>query len=150
MNLVKKIKDILFEVEEDENENTDVIKVKEKDNTIENLNASKEKEEIKEEVVTKNEEIPSERELFKVDSNTFTFPDFDEEEFQSNYAKNVELEDRSKDKINNVNNNVREQTQFRSNNNVLDFERKKNAEKRNEYQKHERSLEKEERVEKKK
>ncbi len=116
MSLVKKLKDILFEVEEDE---TQPVKIREEE---------KKEEPIKIEPVKETKNIPdtpkasfdstsatSERELFRSD-NTFKFPDFDEEEFASSMAKP------------------------KQNTNVLEYERKKSVEKRNEYNsKYERS-----------
>ncbi len=131
MSLVKKIKDILFEVEDDDNvnESVDVIKIKDNGDNTNNNNKIDELKDIKEE---KTETVQSERELFKLDNNTFTFPDFDEEEFQNNFSRNNEnktYEDNFLQKDNN---------KYRQNNNVLDFERKKNVEKKNEYAKYER------------
>ena len=125
MNLVKKIKDILFEEEED-NSNVEVIKINDNVNEVKEV-----KEEIKEDIKSNGkEEVPSERELFKVDNNTFTFPDFDEEEFQSSLGKQSEKKEE--------NEYSKDSNQFRQNSNVLEFERKKNIEKRNEYTKYER------------
>jgi len=75
MNFVKKLKDILFEEEE---EYTEPIKVREE---VKEEVPKIVKEEPKEEVVPQKE-ATSERELFRND-NSFQFPDFDEEEFTS-------------------------------------------------------------------
>ena len=78
MSLVKKLKDILFEVEE---EDTEEIKVVEEPVVAE--------EPVKTEEVVLDEpkkEVPSERELFKSENN-FKFPDFDEDEFQSSFSR---------------------------------------------------------------
>lgn len=77
MSLVKKLKDILFEEEE---EFTQPIKVREevKEEAPKAIKIEPEKEEIRE----PKKEIASERELFRTD-NSFRFPDFDEEEFSS-------------------------------------------------------------------
>ncbi len=139
MSLVKKIKDILFEVEEDDNvnENVDVIKIKDESENTNNNVKVEETRDFKEEKIEKREPVPSERELFKLDNNTFTFPDFDEEEFQSNYPSNNN--ENSIEKVTPKENTLlKENTPLRQNNNVLEFERKKNLEKRNEYAKYER------------
>ena len=77
MSLVKKLKDILFEVEE---EDTEEIKVVEEPVVAE--------EPVKNEEVVLEEpkkEVPSERELFKSENN-FKFPDFDEEKLYKNIS----------------------------------------------------------------
>lgn len=76
MNFVKKLKDILFEEEE---EYTQPIKVREE--VKEELPKLEKEEEPKEEVVPQKE-VTSESELFRTD-NSFKFPEFDEEEFTS-------------------------------------------------------------------
>ena len=112
MSFVKKLKDILFE----EEEYTEPIKIREEKKEVEKVEqkpiiVETPKEEIREIRETRTPKVeakePAERDLFKVD-NTFKFPDFDEEEFASS-------------------------VQTRINHNVLDVERKKAAEKRNEY-----------------
>ena len=112
MSFVKKLKDILFE----EEEYTEPIKIREEKKEVEKVEqkpivVETPKEEIREVRETRAPKVvvnePTERDLFKVD-NTFKFPDFDEEEFASS-------------------------VQTRINHNVLDAERKKAAEKRNEY-----------------
>lgn len=109
MSFVKKLKDILFE----EEEYTEPIKIREEKKEIEKVESrpvilEEEEEKINETRTAKAETNEStERDLFKVD-NSFKFPDFDEEEFASS-------------------------VQTRINHNVLDVERKKAAEKRNEY-----------------
>ena len=115
MNLVKKIKDILFEEEED-NSNVEVIKINDNVNEVKEV-----KEEIKEDIKSNDkEEVPSERELFKVDNNTFTFPDFDEEEFQSSLGKQSEKKEE--------NEYSKDSNQFRQNSN--DQKEKQSIEKR--------------------
>lgn len=113
MSLVKKIKDILFEEEE---EYTEPIKIKEDvvefnaEPKIVKIEPEKEvKIEQKEELI----EVPKEKETPKID-NSFRFPDFDEEEFVSNMQRS------------------------RQNSNVLEYEKKKNIEKRNEFTRYER------------
>ncbi len=104
MSLVKKIKDILFE----EEEYTEPIKIqeekKEEEPKIIKIESPKEEVDTPSRV-TANKEVTSERELFKNDNN-FKFPDFDEEEFASSMSRP------------------------KQNANVLDYERKKNVEKR--------------------
>ncbi len=142
MSLVKKLKDILFEVEDDD---TEPIRIQEDDKREEKKkavasepieikkNISKEfqddidfaietppkMEEVKEEI----KDTPSEKNMFTKE-NTFKFPDFDEEEFQSSMSRS-------------------------KNTNVLDYERKKISEKKNEYRSYERP-ERDIRVEEKK
>lgn len=108
MSLVKKLKDILFEEEE---EYTEPIKVREevKEEVPKVVKIEPEREEVKEQP----KEVTSERELFRSD-NSFRFPDFDEEEFASNMSK-------PKPKAN-----------------VLEYERKKTVEKRTDYGRYER------------
>ncbi len=136
MSLVKKIKDILFEEEEDYTEPVKITREKKEEPVRfappkEDTSALKdegepvqifakpydeeaEKKEVKkEEVVT-----PSERDLFKTD-NSFKFPDFDEEEFDTSMAN---------------------MAKSRPNTNVLDYERKKTTEKRNDYNRYEREI----------
>ncbi len=112
MSFVKKLKDILFE----EEEYTEPIKIRDEKKEVEKVESKPiivetPKEEIREVRETRTPKVeakePAERDLFKVD-NSFKFPDFDEEEFASS-------------------------VQTRINHNVLDAERKKAAEKRNEY-----------------
>lgn len=110
MSLVKKLKDILFEEEE---EYTEPIKVREeaKEEAPKIVKIEPEREEVKE----SEKEVASERELFRSD-NSFRFPDFDEEEFASNISK-----PKSAPKPN-----------------VLEYERKKTIEKRTDYGRYER------------
>lgn len=138
MNLVKKIKDILFEVEDD-----DVEVVKINDDIVEEKTVKVIEEQPKEVILPEEKKVEpkSERELFKSENNTFTFPDFDEEEFQSSLSRTRENRE-SKDNYSSNN--------YKQNNNVLDFERKKNLEKRNEYTKYDRGERLEKEVEKKK
>jgi len=77
MSLVKKLKDILFEEEE---EFTEPIKIREevKEEVPKAVKVEPEQEEVK----APEKEVASERELFRSE-NTFKFPDFDEEEFSS-------------------------------------------------------------------
>ncbi len=157
MSLVDKIKNILFEVEDDpkkDDGNVEVIKIKDDDLKEEKIVTNNKIEEIKEEKEfreVKKEETPSERELFKIDNNTFTFPDFDEEEFQSSYRnKPVEKIDDDLEELRKPPVKENRNTQFRQNNNVLEFERKKNQEKRNEYTERRERMESTERVERKK
>lgn len=75
MGLFNKLKNALFEEEEIEIESSpDKVVIKDEEPTYEHK------------VEPKKEEIPleNERELFKAE-NTFNFPDFDEEEFVTNY-----------------------------------------------------------------
>lgn len=110
MSLVKKLKDILFEEEE---EYTEPIKVheeiKEEPKEVKTVKVEVEKEELEPE---KNE-MPSEREFFRSENN-FKFPDFDEEEFASNIVKPKPRP------------------------NVVEYERKKTVEKRTDYGRYER------------
>ncbi len=143
MSLVKKLKDILFEVEEDE---TVPIKINDDVKVKENKSVNSEPVELKRDFNMSNDieidfdyenkkeeskqikdefnNTPSERNLFTKE-NTFKFPDFDEEEFRSSVGIN------------------------KSTNNALEFERKKSIEKRSEYRGYER-LEREPRVEERK
>lgn len=77
MSLVKKLKEILFEEEE---EYTEPIKVREE--AKEEVPKVVKVEPEKEEEPFHPKEVKSERELFRTD-NSFKFPDFDEEEFTS-------------------------------------------------------------------
>lgn len=113
MSLVKKLKDILFEEEE---EYTEPLKVREipkeesKIVKIEPVIETKEEEkveEIKEPIQT------GEREIFRSEKS-FQFPDFDEDEFVNSISK-------TKPKVN-----------------VLEYERKKSVEKRTDYGRYER------------
>ena len=133
MSLVKKLKDILFEVEEDD---TEPIRIQDENKKEEKLSRSVASEpveikkdlrntldlkpeldlEIKKEVkeeIREEKTTPSERDLFTKE-NSFKFPEFDEEEFQSSLSRT------------------------KQNTNVLDYERKKNSEKKNEYRPYER------------
>lgn len=119
MSLVKKLKDILFEEEE---ELTEPIKVREeiKKDEPKIVKIEPKKEERREAVSETPKAVTSERELFRSE-NTFQFPDFDEEEFKSNMAKPV------------TNNQ-----EIKSRANVLEYERKKTIEKRTDYGRYER------------
>lgn len=135
MNFVKKIKDILFE---EEDELTKEVKIPEKtvnepkivkieslkDNDFTNdepvryqdtYKESNEQTRYSESVQSKNplRDAESKRETFTRSDNTFKFPDFDEEEFTSTMSRP------------------------KQNTNVLDYERKKKEEKR-EYSRFER------------
>ena len=112
MSFVKKLKDILFE----EEEYTEPIKIRDEKKEVEKVESKPiivdtPKDEFREirtpKMELKEPKESKERDLFKVD-NSFKFPDFDEEEFASS-------------------------VQTRVNHNVLDAERKKASEKRNEY-----------------
>lgn len=119
MGLVKKIKDILFE----EEEYTEPIKIHEekKEEPIKEASVSPVAtapvdtplRPVEPKVETRTPEVTRENDLLKAD-NTFKFPDFDEEEFQSSMSRQ------------------------RPNTNVLDIERKKKSEKRNEYARYDR------------
>lgn len=85
MSLVKKIKDILFE----EEEITEPIKVVNEEPVKQAPPVREYREPVTpviEPVVPKAPEVTSEHELFKTD-NSFKFPDFDEEEFQQSMPK---------------------------------------------------------------
>ncbi len=138
MSIFKKLKDVLFE----EEEYTEPIKIREdkreevpiRPRQVEQVEKKEEKIVFKDE-----EEIPtspktnpslgqasesrvtraeSERELFKKE-NTFEFPSFDEEEFQSSMRKN------------------------KPTTNVLEYERKKSVETRSDYGRYDKIVEKE-------
>ncbi len=114
MGLVKKLKDILFE-EEEYTEPVKVQKVQEEVKKEEVVIPPKLEPvfEEPESLEEKKVDPVSERDLFKRE-NSFTFPDFDEEEFQSSFKKP------------------------KSNANVLEYERKKTIEKRTDYGRYER------------
>ena len=118
MSLVKKLKDILFE----EEEYTEPLKVVEEKKEEVPVSIDIEPEEEIKDVV--KQDIPSERDLFKKENN-FKFPEFDEEEFASNFTKPKPTP------------------------NVLEYERKKTYEKRTDYGRYER-IETREYTEKKK
>ena len=107
MNLVKKIKDILFE-EEEETREINTIERPVSEPKIVKIESLKDNDFVKEDIekptIVKEEE--PKRETFTRSSNTFTFPDFDEEEFASSMSRP------------------------KQNTNVLDYERKKTQEKR--------------------
>ena len=122
MGLFNKLKNVLFEEEEiDEevdtpSEDLPVEKevyeeVREYKPMPEHKEVVKPKEPIFEKVKTEDKDY-SERELFKSET-TFKFPAFDEEEFNTSMPKMVEEEHKST--------------------NVIDYERKKREERRNEY-----------------
>ena len=123
MNLVKKLKDILFE----EEEYTEPIKVHEKTKEepeivkIEPLNEAKVEDSIEEDT---KETKSSEPEVFHSEKS-FEFPDFDEDEFVNSISRT------------------------KPNVNVLEYERKKSVEKRTDYGRYER-IETKEYTEKKK
>jgi len=110
MGLVKKIKDILFEEEEDFTEQIQIPEVEKKEETPKIVKLEPEVKLEKEE--TEKKEVSSERELFRSD-NSFQFPDFDEEEFTS-------------------------MARPKPKGNVLEYERKKMVEKRTDYGRFER------------
>jgi len=116
MSLVKKLKDILFEEEE---EYTEPIKIREevKEEIPKVVKIEPEKEEVKE--IPREREVTSERELFRSE-NSFQFPDFDEEEFVSNISKPKPVQKP-----------ISKPT-------VLEYERKKTVEKRTDYGRYER------------
>ncbi len=121
MSFVKKLKDILFEEEE---ELTEPIKVREEVKKEEpKIVKIEPKNEDKIENLNENPtpRVSSERELFRSSESTFQFPDFDEEEFKSSMMKPAQ---------NNVN--------VKSRANVLEYERKKTVEKRTDYGRYER------------
>lgn len=120
MGILNKIKGILFEEEEEVVKGTDISKPIAEKIEPQKVN-NVEIKEVKEEKI---EEL-GERELFKSD-NSFTFPDFNEEEFSSMTRSKV-----------------------KPTTNILEYERKKKMEKRYDYGKYER-VEKTEVVEKKK
>lgn len=135
MGLFNKLKNVLFEEEEIEDEvessSIDVPKEKELYEEVreykpmpEYKEVVKPKEPIFEKVKTEDKDY-SERELFKSET-TFKFPAFDEEEFKTSMPK-VEQEDRRT-------------------NNVLDYEKKKREERRSEYSRFDNSRLKEEPV----
>ncbi len=81
MGLLNKLKNALFEEEEIEIDSTpEKVVIKDEEPTIDK------KKEVKQEIPP----LENERELFKAE-NTFNFPDFDEEEFVSNF--NIEKEE---------------------------------------------------------
>ena len=110
MGLVKKLKDMLFEEEEEFEEPIKIADEPKKEEPkivkLEPINTEEKKEEVK--------ETNSERELFRSD-NSFQFTDFDEEEFASSVSS------------------------VKTRSNVLDYERKKVNETKNEFNKYERS-----------
>lgn len=122
MGLFNKLKNVLFEEEEiDEEVDTPseelpvekevYEEVREYKPIPEHKEVVKPKEPIFEKVKTEDRDY-SERELFKSET-TFKFPAFDEEEFNTSVPRSSEEEHKS--------------------NNVLDYERKKREERRNEY-----------------
>ena len=129
MSLVKKLKDILFEVEDDDTEPikiNDDVKKEEKhyvaNEPVEikkNLSVSTAIEDEEDKEVAKEESVQSERVLF-TQEKAFQFPSFDEEEFQNSISRT------------------------KQNSNVLDLERKKNSEKKNEYRSYDRDVRTEE------
>ena len=133
MSFVKKLKDILFE--EEVEENTEPIKIKEEvkkeDVFKEEVNKINKVNSFNEEILLKNEG-PSERELFRKE-NSFQFPDFDEEEFASSMERNK----------------IPVKPQVKPKSNALEYERKKTIEKRTDYGRYER-VETKEYTEKKK
>ena len=126
MSLFKKLKDVLFE----EEEYTEPIKIREEKKEEPMVRTSKVEEEVRQpesfhfsETNTlkeneikvpevKKERVESERELFRKE-NSFEFPSFDEEEFQSNVEKPKST-------------------------NVLEYERKRIVETKNERSRYER------------
>ena len=127
MGLITKIKDILFE----EEELTEQINLKEEQiaKKVERPLPKEEKKEVKKEIVEEKEEKKKtddyapfdEQDVFINDS--FPFPDFDEEEFSNSLNKEVKpTRDEQK--------NYREIRTTRTTN-VLEYERNKKQEKRN-------------------
>ncbi len=138
MSIFKKLKDVLFE----EEEYTEPIKIREekkeevpvRPKTIEQVEKKTERvvfdDAVEAPIATKISPAPeknsevrstraeSERELFKKE-NTFEFPSFDEEEFQSSMRNN------------------------KPTTNVLEYERKKSVETRTDYGRYEKVVEKE-------
>ena len=114
MGLVKKLKDILFEEEEDFEEPVKIVDEEKKEEPkIVKLEPLPEDDKVE-----KEEEAPSDNELFRSEKS-FQFPDFDEEEFASNIAS------------------------IKTRSNVLDYERNKVNEKKPEYTRYERTEPKE-------
>lgn len=115
MSLVKKLKDILFE----EEEYTEPVKVVE-DVKKEEPTTIKIEEPVEEKPIKVTGDVSSvtrERELFKKENN-FRFPEFDEEEFTSNFSQKKQV--------------------TKPTSNVLEYERKKTYEKRTDYGRYER------------
>ena len=121
MSLVKKLKDILFEEEEDF---TEPVKTKEEkhEEPVKIEPVKEEKNEVNEEI--KSVPNSSEREVFR-NEKSFQFPDFDEDEFVNSISK-------PKPTVN-----------------VLEYEKKKTIEKRTDYGRYEK-VETKEIIEKKK
>lgn len=115
MSLVKKLKDILFE-EEEYTEPVKVVEdVKKEEPTTIKIEEPVEEKPIK--VTSDVSNVTSERELFKKENN-FRFPEFDEEEFTSNFSQKKQV--------------------TKPTSNVLEYERKKTYEKRTDYGRYER------------
>lgn len=115
MSLVKKLKDILFE-EEEYTEPVKVVEdVKKEEPTTIKIEEPVEEKPIK--VTGDVSNVTSERELFKKENN-FRFPEFDEEEFTSNFSQKKQV--------------------TKPTSNVLEYERKKTYEKRTDYGRYER------------
>ena len=121
MSFVKKIKDILFEEEEEETREIKVPSEPVKEPKIVKIESLKEqefnvsdkaKEPVRKDVVRSFAE-EEKKETFRSD-NTFSFPDFDEKEFADSYQ----------------NYQTPSYQRARQNTNVLEFERKKKEEKR--------------------
>ena len=108
MSFVKKLKDILFEEEEDLTVSNKEVEVEEEPKIvkIESIQPEKIEEDLSEKT--------SPKEDYKID-NSFQFPDFDEEEFVTNMSRQ------------------------KNNANVLEYERKKTIEKKNDYGRYERA-----------
>ena len=113
MNFVKKIKDILFEEEEETREiqpiekpasEPKIVKIESLKNN--DFDMIKDDDEIE---IPKDINIEQKKEEPEVKDNSFMFPDFDEEEFASSMSR------------------------VRQNTNVLEYERKKKEEKRPDY-----------------
>ena len=108
MGLVKKLKDILFEEEDDVVEPVKTYEEPKEEPKIIKIETPK-----SEVFAEEKEEIKEEPKSFRKD-NSFQFPDFDEEEFASNMSRQ------------------------RQNSNVLEYERKKVVEKRTDYGRYEK------------
>lgn len=115
MSLVKKLKDILFEEEEYTEPVKVVEEVKKEEPTTIKIEEPVEEKPIK--VTSDVSNVTSERELFKKENN-FRFPEFDEEEFTSNFSQKKQV--------------------TKPTSNVLEYERKKTYEKRTDYGRYER------------
>ncbi len=133
MSLFSKIKDILFDEEEVKEQK--VVK----DEEIRPLPSSMQKHEevVPEPTVVKPTPEPikhdrvSEKDIFKND-NTFPFPDFDEDEFESNMSSNIPLRSKTPEVSRN---NISQPSRPT---NVIEYERQRKVEKRTEYNHHQK------------